>query len=61
MACDGCSSSVSKALKSVDGVTEASADHEKGTASAKYHKRAVSRDDLTQAVNDAGYAVKKVD
>ena len=60
MACGGCSSSVSKALKGIEGVTEVCADHEEGTASVTYNEQAVSHDDFIQTVDEAGYTVKKV-
>lgn len=61
MACGNCAGSVREALEGIDGVTEASADHEKGTASVTYNEQAVSDDDFVRAVDDAGYAVKKAD
>jgi copper chaperone len=52
MACGGCESNVVEALEAVSGVTDATADHEEGTASATGDADA---DALVAAIEDAGY------
>lgn len=52
MSCDGCEKSVVEALEGVDGVENASADHEANTASVEGDADPL---DLVVAVNDAGY------
>jgi len=54
MACGGCEETVVEALEDVDGVAEASADHEDGTATATGDADATT---LVSAVEDAGYDV----
>jgi copper chaperone CopZ len=57
MHCDGCSAAIVGALQRLDGVIEASADHEKGEAVAVYLRRKVSVGDLEQAIEKLGYTV----
>lgn len=57
MHCDGCSAAIVGALQRIDGVLEASADHDKGEAVAVYQRRKVSVEDLEQAIEKLGYTV----
>ena len=60
MHCESCSSAITEALSTVDGVTTASADHEIGSATATYESPGVSTDELTKAIEDLGYTVTDV-
>jgi len=57
MTCNHCVMRVAKALKAVDGVTDASVDLQKGEAVVTYDDARVSRDKLSFAVVEAGYKV----
>ena len=57
MMCGHCEMHVKKALEALDGVTEASASHEKGQVLLKLAK-AVADADLEKAVADAGYTFR---
>jgi len=57
MHCDGCSTSITAALKAVDGVEEASADHEEGVAEAVYRPGKVDVEELKTEIEKLGYTV----
>jgi copper chaperone CopZ len=57
MHCDGCSSAIVASLERLDGVVEAVADHEAGTAAAVYRPRTVSLEALEEAIEKLGYTV----
>lgn len=57
MHCDACSTSIVTTLEKVDGVTEVSADHEKGTAEATYWSRTVDATALKAEIEKLGYTV----
>jgi copper chaperone CopZ len=57
MHCGGCSSTITSTLENVDGVIEASADHEKGVAEAVYRPRKVEADELKAEIEKLGYPV----
>lgn len=57
MHCDSCSSAITTALEKTEGVVEASADHEEGTAEAVYHSRQVDAETLEAKIEDLGYTV----
>jgi copper chaperone CopZ len=57
MHCGGCSSTITSTLENVDGVIEASADHEKGVAEAVYRPRKVEADELKAEIEKLGYTV----
>jgi copper chaperone CopZ len=57
MHCDGCSSSITAALTGMDGVEEASADHEQGVAEAVYRPREVDVEELKAEIEKLGYTV----
>ena len=54
MSCTGCEANVEEALRSVDGVENAEADHEADTVTVETDGD-VSGDALAAAVEDAGY------
>ena len=58
MHCDACSTSIVTALEKIDGVEEASADHELGIAEAVYRPREVEVDELKVEIEKLGYTVK---
>jgi copper chaperone CopZ len=53
MSCEHCDETVEDALHDVDGVTDATADHEAATASVDGDSETAT---LVQAVEDAGYS-----
>jgi copper chaperone len=57
MHCDGCSSAIVATLEKIDGVTEATADHEAGVAQAVYRPRKIDVEDLKTAIEKLGYTV----
>lgn len=56
MMCMHCEAHVKKALEEIDGVIEATASHEAGTATVKLSKD-VSYDVLKKVIEDQGYTV----
>ena len=52
MSCGGCEQNVVAALEAIEGVTDAEADRERGTATVEGE---ADTDTLVQAVVDAGY------
>ena len=50
MMCGGCASAVSKAFKAAPGVSEASADNDKGTATVKYDPAKTSPEALAKVL-----------
>jgi copper chaperone CopZ len=60
MGCSGCANTVQKALESKEGITSATVDLEKETASITYHPDSVSTDDFKQAIEDAGYEFRGI-
>ncbi len=58
MTCDHCVSTVTNALKNVDGVKNASVSLTQETAKVTYDDSKTSLDQLKQAVVAAGYEVK---
>jgi copper chaperone CopZ len=57
MHCGGCSSTITATLEKVDGVIEASADHERGVAEVVYRPRKVEADELKAEIEKLGYTV----
>jgi Cu2+-exporting ATPase len=57
MHCGGCSAAITAALEKVEGVVEASADHEKGLATAVYDPREVGVEELQAVIEKLGYTV----
>jgi copper chaperone CopZ len=55
MRCEHCEGTVEAALRDVDGVTDATADHEAATASVEGKPEPAT---LVRAVEDAGYSAR---
>jgi len=60
MHCGGCSSTIKGTLEAIDGVSNATADHEAGSASATFQTRKVKAEDLKAAIEKLGYTVTDV-
>jgi copper chaperone len=60
MHCDGCSTSIKADLRAVEGVEQAEADHEAGTAMATFDSRKVHPEDLKTVIEDLGYTVTSI-
>jgi copper chaperone len=58
MSCNHCKMAVEKALRSLDGVENASVDLAGSTATVEYDPGKVSGDDLKAIISEAGYQVK---
>ena len=56
MSCNGCEQNVENALQGLDGVSRVEADHEADTVNVVVDD-AVTDDDLTTAIEGAGYDV----
>ncbi len=56
MSCGGCEENVQSNLTSVEGVEDVEADHESNTV--EVDADGVSADDITAAIEDAGYDVE---
>ncbi|AOX18990.1 heavy-metal-associated domain-containing protein [Kozakia baliensis] len=59
MTCDGCSSSLQRALAAVDGVSKAEVTREPGQATVTYDSVKVHPARLDAVVEDAGFEVVK--
>jgi len=57
MSCQHCAARVTKALKSVPGVSNAAVDLGKGQAAVEFDPAQAKTDDLAKAVKAAGYTV----
>jgi len=57
MHCESCSSAITTSLEKTDGVIEASADHEEGTAEVVYDPRKVEVETLETEIEALGYTV----
>jgi copper chaperone CopZ len=57
MSCQGCVASVSRVLKAVPGVTDATVVLQPGTATVTYDSARTSASALRSAIEDAGYGV----
>ncbi len=57
MHCDACSTSIVTTLERVEGVDEATADHEMGVAVAVYRPRDLRAEDLETEIEKLGYTV----
>ena len=58
MSCNHCKMAVEKALKTLDGVEDASVDLAAKTVAVEYNPSVVNGDSLTKTITDAGYEVK---
>lgn len=57
MMCNGCEETVVKAVKGVEGVSEAEASHEKGTVKVKYDADQTDELFIKMAINNTHYKV----
>jgi copper chaperone CopZ len=57
MSCQGCVASVTRVLKAVPGVTDATVVLQPGTATVTYDPARTSASALRSAIEDAGYGV----
>lgn len=57
MTCEACDSHVAHAAREVNGVTEAEAHHENGTAMVRFDKTKTSEDEIISSINATGYKV----
>ena len=57
MTCDGCTSKVARALKTVSGVDEVNVSLSAGEATVQYDEALTSPEQLTSAVKGAGFGV----
>lgn len=57
MSCGHCEMAVNKALKALDGVSDASADHQSGKVTVEVEGAPPSREAMAEAVKKAGYEV----
>jgi copper chaperone len=55
MTCDGCATSVEKALKSTDGVRDVRVSFERGRAVIKYDDQKVTMDKLREVIQSTGF------
>ncbi len=58
MTCDHCQSTVTGALKELNGVTDVDVKLEKGTADFAYYESQISVNKIKEAVEDQGYDIK---
>lgn len=58
MHCNHCKMAVEQALKTLDGVKEASADLASKTVSIEFDSTVITDSELKQTISDAGYEVK---
>ncbi len=57
MSCGHCKAAVEGELNALFGVESSSADPEKGTVAVRYDEGKVSNEQLTEAIEEAGYTV----
>lgn len=57
MTCGGCTSSVTKALKSITGVGDVVVSLSRGEAAVSYDEKSTSLEQLKASVENAGYGV----
>ena len=57
MTCAGCEEHVKNAAYKLEGVLEANASHAESSATIKFDKSKVSKEEVISAVNETGYQV----
>jgi copper chaperone len=57
MHCSHCKTAIEGELSKISGVESSNADVEKGTVEISYDERAVTTEDLKDAIEEAGYTV----
>lgn len=55
MTCGGCAVAIKMAVRKLDGVVDAEADHKKGTATVIYEKDTVTVEKIVEAINKTGF------
>jgi Cu+-exporting ATPase len=60
MHCGMCVSRIAKALKAIDGVSEATVNLEDNRADVRYDSGMVKSEDMISAVEEAGYSASKL-
>jgi len=58
MKCGGCESNISEKLKAIDGVLSVKASHKDNEVSVEFDADKTSRDDIEDAISDAGFTVE---
>lgn len=58
MTCGGCVNSLTRALKSVSGVSDVNVSLETGETSVQYDENLTSPEQLKSVVDNAGYGIK---
>ena len=58
MHCNGCSNSISRVLNRLNGVSEAKADFQTGTAVVEYDEKIITKDKLIEAIENLEYKVE---
>ena len=61
MHCDSCSSAITASLEKMDGVSDVTADHEKGFAEVTYRPRKIEVEALKTEIEKLGYTVTGMD
>ncbi|MEP1938731.1 MAG: heavy metal-associated domain-containing protein [Balneola sp.] len=60
MLCGGCANSVERALRELEGVTEATVDLKNESASVVFETDSISTNDFRKVIEDAGYEFKGI-
>lgn len=59
MTCTGCENRITGALRSVDGVVSATADHEQGTVTLVHDSTPATGEAVRHAIEELGYRVMR--
>lgn len=60
MTCSGCEQTITSKLQQLESVTVTSINHKDGTAVISYDSEDVKNEDITKAIEDAGYKVSSI-
>ncbi len=58
MSCNGCSTSIGRALSRLDGIEKAEADFQKGSADVSYDEKAITKEKIIETIENLGYKVE---
>ena len=58
MSCNGCSSSIGRALSRLDGIEKAEADHQKGSADVSFNEKKIGKDKIIETIENLGFKVE---
>lgn len=58
MSCNGCSSSIGRAVSRLDGVEEAQADFPKGIAEVKFNEKEIAKEKIIETIHNLGFKVE---